>query len=160
MSKRILIVYYSRTGVTEKVALQLKERIKDDCTVEKIIDKQNREGISGFIKAGHDALKGKMTKIEEIKNDVSQYDLVIIGTPIWAGNISSAVRTYINLNKNKFNKVAFFTTQASKREYKAFDTMKELCERKPKGLLRLTNSDIKNNDEYEEKIKKFIISIT
>lgn len=45
-----------------------------------------------------------------MKTDPSNYDLLIIGTPIWSSNLSAPVRTYITQNRGKFHNLAFFIT--------------------------------------------------
>jgi len=51
--KNVLIVYYSRSGHTEKVVTKLAEILGAD--VEKLVDLKNRKGILGFIIGGKDA---------------------------------------------------------------------------------------------------------
>ncbi len=104
--QKILVVYYSRTGNTKKVALNLAKKINADC--EEIIDlKERNRIIIGWLVSGKDATMKKMTEIE-FKKDPSKYDLVIIGTPVWSWTVTPAIRTY--LSENKFKKVAFFCT--------------------------------------------------
>ncbi|NPV42673.1 MAG: flavodoxin [Firmicutes bacterium] len=149
--KKVLVAYYSRTGNTRCVAQKIKETI--GCDIEEIIDKENRKGIIGFLKSGYQALKGIPAEIEENSKEVSQYDLVVIGTPVWAGRVSCAVRRYIIKNKDKFKNLAYFSTQMGTNEDRVFEDMEELCGRKPLYKVRFTNKQIKNG-EYAEKIKK------
>ena len=99
-----LVLFYSRTGNTGKIANEIAVKLNSD--IEEIFDKKNRKGIFGYLAAAKDAATKKFTQIEEVKKDLSQYDLVIIGTPVWAWGMAPAIRTY--LSKNKFNKLAFF----------------------------------------------------
>jgi flavodoxin len=142
-----LIVFYSRSGNTRKVAEKISKNLNAD--IDEIIDKTNRQGIKGWIFGGRDALKNNQTKIE-YKKDPSKYRLVIIGTPIWAATVSPAIRTY--LTDNKFPRVAFFCTCGGKSG-KAFEEMEKLS-KKPIATLELV--DKKLGEEFcEEKIKKF-----
>jgi len=102
---KILVIFYSRSGKTKKIAEVISEILKSD--KEEIFDIKNREGIVGFLSAGSDANLRRLTAIKEIKNNPSLYDLVIIGTPIWSSNISTPTRTYLFLYKEEFKKVAF-----------------------------------------------------
>ena len=45
---------------------------------------ENRAGIIGYLFAGRDAVRKKLTKLKPLKFNPTDYDLVIIGTPIWA----------------------------------------------------------------------------
>jgi len=106
---KILVVFYSRSGRTKKVAEVISKILK--CDKEEIFDIKSREGVVGFLSAGTDANLRRLTVIKEIKNNPSLYDLVIIGTPIWSSNISTPIRTYLSLHKEDFKNVAFFCTR-------------------------------------------------
>ena len=86
---KILIVYYSRTGTTKKIAEELSKNFNAD--LEEIVDKKNRAGAIGWVMSGRDNIKKALTEIEEVKNDPSQYDLVIFGSPNWVGTIAPAI---------------------------------------------------------------------
>ena len=93
---KTLVVYYSRTGTTKKVAETISSMIESD--IERIIDTKKRAGPFGGLAAAKDAILKRLTKIEATKNDPSDYDLVIIGTPIWVGAMSAPIRSYITQN--------------------------------------------------------------
>ena len=154
--KKVLVVFYSRSGKTKKVAESVSAELK--CGMEEINDTINRKGIFGYIKAGREASRSKSTVIKQIKNNPAQYDLVIIGTPIWASNMSSAIRTYIDQNKNKFKSVAFFTTMMGGGDKKAFSKMEELCGKKPVNIMSLKSGDI-SKGTYLEKVKAFVSTL-
>jgi flavodoxin len=106
----ILTVYYSRSGNTKKVAETISNTIGGD--LEEITESRSRAGPLGFLLSGREA-QGEITStINSLKYDPSNYDLLIIGTPIWAGKISSPVRTYLKKVVGKTNKVAYFATRA------------------------------------------------
>ena len=150
---KILVVFYSRSGNTKKVAEAISDILK--CDKEEIFDTKNRKGIPGFLSAGSDANLRRLTAIEEIKNNPSLYDLVIIGTPIWSSNISTPIRTYLFLFKEEFKKVAFFCTQLGSNAEKVFTDMKNLSQKAPLALLELTTREVAR-DQYIQKVKEFI----
>jgi len=150
---KILVVFYSRSGKTKKVAGKISELLK--CEIEEIIDMKNRKGIPGFLSAGTDANLRKLTAIKEIKNNPSLYDLLIVGTPIWSSNISTPIRTYLSLYKEDFKKVAFFCTRLGSDSEKVFNDMKNLSQKTPLALLELTSREV-TRDQYMQKVKEFI----
>lgn len=87
---KILIIYYSRTGFTKKVAEELAAEWK--CNVEAIEDVKSRGGFMGYMRSVFEALKKKLPDIKPMQTDPSQYKLVVIGSPVWASNIPSPVR--------------------------------------------------------------------
>ena len=105
---KILVVYYSRTGTTEKIGGLLAVAL--DADQEKVVDKKDRSGLWGYLVAGKDAGFKNLTEIGKLKYDPADYDLVIIGTPIWAWKMTPAIRTYINKYKDKLRNVVFYTT--------------------------------------------------
>lgn len=106
---KILVAYYSRTGKTRNVARDIASKLSAD--IDEIIDKKKRAGIAAFFEASKDAQKENLTELEEIKKDPAEYDLIIIGTPIWDDTVSTPVRSYLFKYKERFpGKIAFFTT--------------------------------------------------
>lgn len=78
---RTLVVYYSRTGNTRAMAEMISASLGSE--IEELIDETNRDGILGYIKAGMDASRKKTTPIAEPKHNPADFDLVIVGTPVW-----------------------------------------------------------------------------
>jgi flavodoxin len=120
---KTLVIFYSRTDVTHKVAEELAQKLNAD--LEEIKDTQNRSGIFRWIKSGYQANRKKLTTLEPIKNDPEQYDLVVIGTPVWAGKMSVPVRTYLHQNRDKIKAAAFFCTMGSSGMESTFKGMEE-----------------------------------
>lgn len=156
MDKKALVVYYSRTGTTRKVAQAISKEMQ--CDIEEIIDTKDRTGAIGYMLAGRDATKKKLTVISPIMKDPGLYDIVIIGTPIWAFTMSTPVRTYIEENKDKFKDVAFFCTQGGSGSERAFKHMEELCKKSPVGCLELKTLEVVK-EMYSEKVNDFVESI-
>lgn len=142
-NKKILVVYYSRSGITKKVVQLISKSL--NCDMEEIEDTKNRRGIWGFIVSGKDGLFQKETRIKNTTNKPSEYDLVIICTPIWAGNMSCGVRTYINQNKEQLNNVAFVATSGGGDSSKALESMSNLCGKEALDTLSLRDKEVKNN---------------
>ena len=119
---KILVAYYSRNGHTKKVAEIIADTLNAD--IDEIKDKKSRKGIIGFLIAGYDAARGKATDINFPKNP-ADYDVVILGGPVWNGRVTPAVRTYLLKNRNDIKKSAFFATCLG-REGKCLSQMREI----------------------------------
>ena len=154
--KKILVTFYSRTGTTRKAAEAIRKEL--GCDIEEIIDLVDRKGFIGTMKACYSALKALPTVIKNPQADASLYDVVIIGTPVWAGRVSNAVRTYITANKDKFRNVAFFATMSNGGGDKVLCEMEELSGKKPSGVLQLLRREI-NDGSYLDKVKSFAAEI-
>jgi flavodoxin len=152
---KILVVYYSRTGVTQGVAKDLAKSLNAD--IEQVIDLKNRSGIIGFIGGGKDATQKKMTAIGETKKNPADYDCIILGTPVWAGTITPAIRTYINKNKSSFKKVAVFVTAGSTKMGKVLPKFESAIGQSAIGSEGFVKKDFapQRKDEYEKRISGF-----
>jgi len=153
---KTLVAYYSRTGRTRKVAETLARLLSAD--VEEISDVSNRSGLIGYLKAGRDASLNQLTKLKPLIKDPSSYDLVVVGTPIWAWNVSPPVRTYLTENKDKIRKVAFYCTMGGSSDGKAFKSMEEACGMAPATTLALTELEASSKD-LEAKLARFVQDI-
>jgi len=153
---RSLVVYYSRTGMTKKVAEAISKMLGSD--IEEIIDKRNRSGPKGYFLAGRDAIKRELTEIEGPNNDPSAYGVVIIGTPVWAFTMTPAIRTYIAKNRDHFKKIAFFSTQGGFGKQNKFKDMEELCGKKPEASFDLLTKEVAK-ETYEARLEDFVDTI-
>ena len=152
LQKNYLVVYYSHTGNTERIANLISKYL--DCDIEKIEDMKKRSGPMGYVLAGRDGLLKKLTNIGNIKNDPSSYKTIIIGTPVWV-SVTPAVRTYLSLYGNKIKNAAFFCTMEGSGGKKAFQDMEVVYGKKPISTLEIKLNEI-DKDQFEEKIKEFI----
>ena len=153
-----IVVYYSRTGTTKKAAEAIAKAL--GCDIEEIVDTQKRSGIGGWLRSGRQAMKEETTTLEPLKKDISKYDLVIIGTPIWAGKMSVPTLTFITQNKATFKDVAFFYTSGGKdNEPKVFPVMETVCGKEPKAALGLRTKEVKK-DLFLEKVHVFVKSLS
>ena len=157
-SRNILVVYYSRTGTTRKVAEYITKQLGAD--MEEIIDMKKRSGIWGFLIGGRDALRKKETEINEIKKDPSKYDLVIAGSPMWAGNITPAIRTYLNKYKTDIKSVAFFVTSGGSNQGKIFEEVRSLLDKELISLMGICTKELKDDSVFDAKLSLFIEGIS
>ncbi len=146
-AKRIMVVYFTRTGTTRKVAEELARILDADC--EELIDRRSYKGIFGFINGGRLSATKKMTKLMPIRHEPINYDLIVICSPIWAGNITPAALTYITTHKP--NSVAWvITTAGDNSRVSNFATEADAL----KGYLHLSNKEI-NSQDLTHKLEAF-----
>ncbi len=152
-----IVVYYSKTGNNRKIGDVLKEKL--NFASEEIIDKKRREGIFGFIISGYDALFKRLTQIENLKQDIENFEHIIIGTPIWAGNITPAIRAFLVNYKDKIKNYSVFSVSVfGEKNIKILDDFENIVGFKPKVFMFIKDDDLKNN-QFEDKINKFIENI-
>jgi len=105
-SKRVLVVYYSRTGHNQLVAEALANKFNAD--LERLIDRKKRTGLFAFFIAGKDANTKQIGNIEPLKLNPKDYDTILIGGPAWNGHITPAVRAFLVRNDLSGKKIGLF----------------------------------------------------
>lgn len=103
-----LVVYYSRTGNTKFIAETIAAELGSD--IEEVFDLKSREDSECWRSAGLDATTGKSTYIAQTAKNPHDYDLLIIGSPVWAWGPTAAIRTYLSKNDLSGKKVGLFFT--------------------------------------------------
>ncbi|MBD3309774.1 hypothetical protein GF351_00995 [Candidatus Woesearchaeota archaeon] len=154
---KAMVVYYSRTGNTRKIGQEIAKEL--DADVEEIVEKRSREGFLGYLRSGKEALTRKLVEIMPLDTDLSAYDLVVIGTPVWGFAVSSPVRTYMTDNRNRLrqSKLAFFCTMGGSGDKKTFSQMQEIAGREPVAVLSVKAAEI---GSCSPRIKAFVKKLT
>lgn len=151
---KTLIVYYSRTNVTRKIAEMLQKEL--NCDIEEISDGDEYKGKLGFVKGGMNATMGRPSDINPISKNPSDYDLVIVGTPVWSSNMAPPIHTYLLKYNDQIKDMASFCTCRGGGYDKALENMAEVSGKTQLSTMFLTSKDIENPTE---KIKTFISQI-
>jgi len=123
----VLVVYYSRTGTTRLFALAIAKMLSAD--LEAICDCGNRKGVAGYLRSLADTIRKRPVEIVPAGRDVTAYNLVVIGTPVWASSVSAPVRSYLVENRARLLQVAFFCSFGGRGADKAMRQMRELVGR-------------------------------
>lgn len=150
---KVLVAYYSRTNITEKLAQEIAK--KCDADTERITTDVNYSGKIGYARAGKDAMIEKKIDINPLKHDPADYDIVYIGTPVWASKAASPVVSYIRQNEGKFKNVRFFATAGKSGFEQTFSQMEKFVKKAPQKTLGLTTKEVKSNT-YSEKLAEFL----
>lgn len=140
---RVLIVYYSGTGNTERVARRLTELT--DATVEavEVLQSPRRSGLVGLLISGYEAAFGRPTRIAEPRNDPRSFDLLLVGSPVWNSSLSSPVLSYLRRTAGALPPVAFFVTYGGRGAEQVLEQMSELTGKRPLASLALLESELK-----------------
>ena len=139
-----LVAYYSRTDVTKKLAQDIAKSVNAD--IEQIKPVNDYQGKLGYMRGGKDAISEKIIDLEDLKYDPADYDMVYLGTPVWAGKAANPMITYMKINEGKLENVKFFVT-AGGRGFEDTIAQMEKYSSKPLSTLSLTTKEVKK-DEY------------
>jgi len=105
---KALVVYYTRTGNTKSVAEKVAGELEAE--IEEVVDKKKRSGVFGFLSGGKDATVGSKTEIAETSKNPGDFDLIVVGSPVWSSSPTPAIRTYLAKHDLAGKKVAAFYT--------------------------------------------------
>ncbi|MBR4906650.1 MAG: NAD(P)H-dependent oxidoreductase [Clostridia bacterium] len=116
MSK--LFIYYSLSGNGDAVAENLKERGFDVKKVESA-KQPPKKFFFQLMQYGFNAGRKYCEPLKGYDADVSAYDTVVIGSPVWNGRLSCPINTVLKETNLKGKKVAFILYSGSGEAQKA-----------------------------------------
>jgi len=152
---KALVVYYSRTGTTKILGEAIAKGLGAEA--EELIDQKKRLGLRPFrwLIAGMDARRKKLTSIK-VQKPPQDYDLILIGTPIWASRMTPAVRTYLESQNLEGKKVGLFCTGGNGDRERYFDELKLMVPKSTLvGTLGVRTLDVRSG-AYVEKLRIFL----
>jgi flavodoxin len=130
-----------------------------ECDVEEIVDTRNRMGIRGYLRAAFDAGFRRLTTLQPTRCEPANYDLIVVGTPIWNASVSAPVRTYLTLHKGQLKNVAFFCTYGGSGSRRGFRQMTETAGIEPLDVLDLREADVKAG-RHTQRVQAFVAGLT
>lgn len=137
---KILVIFYSRSGTTRRIALAVSAALGG--SIEEIAEDRGRNGLLGYCRSVFEARRKRSANILPAKNDPKSFDLVVIGTPVWAWSVSSPVRAYLSANKDRLPALAFFCTLGGAGSERAFAQMQDIVGKAPRATCAITAGDV------------------
>lgn len=121
-----IIIYYSRSGNTEKIALQAQKDLK--CEMVKIIPK---EAYGNYVASCLRVTKEKKTDVTPAFvtpiPDLREYDMILLGYPIWAQDLPGFVADFICRCDLKSKTIVPFATYGMSGIDWTMKHLKQLC---------------------------------
>ncbi|MBY9007173.1 MAG: flavodoxin [Candidatus Lokiarchaeota archaeon] len=124
MSK-ILVVYYSLTGNTKLIAETIAESINAKILALKPVKELKAESGRTYIWGGYQAKMKRKPKLKEFDINPLDYELIILGTPVWAWTFSPPIRSFLSKFNLSNKNVALFMSHDG-RGVKAMKRFKEI----------------------------------
>lgn len=153
---RKLIICYSRSGATRRLATELAKELGADMVA--IHERRPRTGIFGFLRSLRDASRGTLPTIEPLYVDPSHYDLVLLGTPVWAGRAACPMRRFLCDAAHTLPATAYFCTYGGRGYETAFRDMCDLDGKPPVATLAVQRSDLLR-DLHTSKLDRFLAKL-
>ena len=125
MSNKI-IVYFSYTGHTKMIAESIQKKLQCDILEIKPEKAYSRDYELVVSEEQNNSSSNKTPEIENINIDLSKYDEIIIGTPVWWYTIAPVIRTFLKQNDLSNKKIIPFATNAGWLGH-TFQEIRDLC---------------------------------
>ncbi|NMM62520.1 flavodoxin [Clostridium sp. P21] len=105
---RTLVVYYSLEGNTRFIAETIARSINGDILELKPEKDVPSKGFLKFILGGKQAVFKERPKLKNLEKNIEDYDVIFLGSPVWAGTFAPAFNTLFSKMKIENKKVALF----------------------------------------------------
>ena len=109
----ILILYYSQTGVTKKVAEELQKQLGADIEAIQATKPYDGNFEETIGRCMEEKKKGELPHIRPLKSDLKKYDIIFLGYPVWFGTYATPVITLVNTFKFGGKQIVPFCTFGS-----------------------------------------------
>ncbi|MDR2766861.1 MAG: NAD(P)H-dependent oxidoreductase [Treponema sp.] len=119
------LVYYSLDGNCALIARLIKEKTNADVFALELADEKKRRGLAKMIWGGRMVMTGRKPPLKALTVNPADYDLIILGTPVWAGTFAPPLLTFLAGTNITGKKIALFACYAGSAG-KTFDRLKAL----------------------------------
>jgi flavodoxin len=105
-----LVVYYSLEGHTRLIAEAIAAEIEADLLALTPRKELRSQGLMRYVWGGGQVVMQRRPHLEPFSVDPSAYDLLFIGTPVWAFSYTPPLRTFFSRTPLRGKAIALFCT--------------------------------------------------
>lgn len=150
------VVYFSLEGNTKYVAEKIAKELEADLIALIPKRKYPTGKLSKYIWGGKSARSKESPALVPYQFDSKDYDLIVLGTPMWAGTFAPPLRTFLRKNKMIDKKVALYASCSGSSTKKCFKELeKEIPDSIVLSRLGLINPLKKSKPQNDQKILEF-----
>ena len=150
------VVYYSLEGHTKYAAERIARELRADLIPLLPVKDYPKGQVSKYFWAGKSATFRESPKLEPCRFDAEGYDLLVLGTPVWAGTFAPPLRTFLRRNRLAGKKAAFFACCSGGSTDKCFEELqKEIPGCSVLATLRLVDPAEKDKPEEVQRMLDF-----
>ncbi|MCK4797653.1 MAG: flavodoxin [Spirochaetes bacterium] len=159
-SLKKLVIFYSLDGNTKYIAKNIANSVKADMLELKVKNQKKQKGFLKYFLAVMQVVFKIKPKLLSLEKNPEEYDIIFIGTPVWAGNYNPAFNSFFSNIQLEGKRIALFSCYAES-EGKSFLNLKEkLCNNEIIGEIGfrtpLKNNAADNKDKVIKWAKKII----
>lgn len=156
----ILVVYYSRSGTTRRIAEMLAHDLSADIeAIQEQGEHVARAGVRGYVRSLMDALRRRQVKVMPATHDVSAYDVIVVGSPVWASHASAPALSWLREQGGNIRHLALFCTLGGSSSKTALEQMANSAGKSPVACCTITAHDLRwgidgtKRQEFGQKIR-------
>ncbi len=109
---KILTILYSLNGNTRWIGGKLAEAVGAEIEVLETKTPMPAAGFRKFILGGLQVLRKTTPELLPLQAELRDYDMLFIGTPVWAGAYAPALRTFFAEHRLSNRRIALFCCHA------------------------------------------------
>ena len=94
--QKVLVLYYSQTGTTKVVAEAIQTRLGADIEAIVPVNPYDMDYGSTIARGHKEMSEGAYPELQPLNANISTYDVVFIGFPIWFGTYANPIETLLN----------------------------------------------------------------
>ena len=107
---KALVVYYSLEGNTALIADTIRETLMIPAMRIQPVKELSSTGFRKYVWGGSQVIMGFKPKLEPIAVDFQEFDVIFLGSPIWAGTFAPPIKTLLEEGYFTNKKVYYFYT--------------------------------------------------
>jgi flavodoxin len=119
---RILVIYYSLEGNTRFIAESIAGAVNADILELKPKVDIKSKGFMKYLWGGKEVVQQKEPELNVFDIIPQEYDVIFIGTPVWAWTYTPALRSFFSFCKLANRKIALFCSHDGQKA-KTFEKM-------------------------------------
>ncbi len=113
ISKKVLVIYYSRSGNTKQIADYIREKTNADVIRLETVRTYPSNYDEMLDTAKEEQRNGGRPELKNKDINIADYDTIFLGYPIWWGEIATPVYTFLDEYDLSGKKIAPFVTSGS-----------------------------------------------
>ena len=91
-----LVLYYSENGTTKTVAEEIQKQLGADIEAVEAVEPYTGDFQATVQRGNKERQNGEWPAIKPLKSDLSKYDVIFLGYPIWYGTYANPIVTLLN----------------------------------------------------------------
>lgn len=121
-----IIIYFSYSGHTREIANKIKEKLNCDILELEPVIPYSKDYNKVVEEEQNNSSNNKTIPIKDLEVDLSNYDEIILGSPVWWYTITPVIRTFLKENDLSNKTIYPFATNAGWLGH-TFQEITKLC---------------------------------